>query len=365
MSHRLFSDADRFVNSSLLLLATSAISCAGHAAQAEAEAEAVVPGGPSNTHTRTYSTDADVYFQQCQRIPMPKISHDYLDLMIHRGEETTSFRAGDSSDSDGGTTQESNKKILVIGDVHGCLNELKSLVPKAKDNNDNKGFAAVVLVGDLGNKGPYSAEVINYVRSQRNWFSVRGNHDNFALAAALGDEKRKGQKDYEWVYSLSDDDVEWLSNLPYTITIPRSVLEDTSPASASIPQNDIIVVHAGLIPGICLDDQDIQTMTTIRNVAEIKFSSDPVVGGYRYVYRYYKNEPSSTADIGNPQAWAKVWNGPQELIFGHDARRGLQNENYAIGLDSGACYGKKLTGIILPEKVFVSVDAEKIHCSIK
>ena len=45
-----------------------------------------------------------------------------------------------------------------------------------------------------------------------------------------------------------------------------------------------------------------------------------------------------------------MWQGPELVIFGHDAKRGLQQEEYAIGLDSGYVYGKKLTGMILPER---------------
>jgi hypothetical protein len=52
------------------------------------------------------------------------------------------------------------------------------------------------------------------------------------------------------------------------------------------------------------------------------------------------------------------------VIFGHDAKRGVQNEDFAIGLDSGCCYGKELTGIILPEKEFVSVKALREYCQI-
>jgi hypothetical protein len=251
-----------------------------------------------------------------------------------------------------------------VGDVHGCLDELKALVTKASMlHNDQKEFAAVILVGDLCNKGPYSAEMIQYVRSRRkrNWFSVRGNHDNAALAAALGDVHRQAKKKYDWVHSLSDEDVEWMSNLPYTITIRKEHLAGrTTSESESITfvnnpvrrmiQDDVIVVHAGLLPGLLsLEDQSIETMTTLRDV----------VKGRTQNQQEEEQTISESCD-----AWAKLWHGPEFIIFGHDAKRGLQKEKYAIGLDTGACYGKMLTGIVLPDEEFVSVDSFQSYCGI-
>ncbi|KAL9184982.1 hypothetical protein ACHAXT_002759 [Thalassiosira profunda] len=204
------------------------------------------------------------------------------------------------------------------------------LVEKASlHHNDGMHFAAVVLVGDLCNKGPSSAEVVRYVRHQPRWFTVRGNHDDRALLAALGDEEQRAKPKYSWAKSLSDEDVAWMAELPYTIRIPRSMLEGAD--------QDVLIVHAGLAPTTGLDEQLTSTMVTVRNV-EVD---------------------------GKTQAWAKTWRGPELVIFGHDAKRGLQMEAHAIGLDSGCVYGKKLTGIILPEKEYVSVDAVREHCPIK
>jgi predicted phosphodiesterase len=225
-----------------------------------------------------------------------------------------------------------NNRILVIGDVHGCLEELQNLVQKAtRDHNNGQKFAAIILVGDLCNKGPSSAETIAYVRHQPRWFSIRGNHDDRALAAALGDEEARSKPKYAWVDALSDEDVNWMSELPYTITIPKSMLNVGNNAK------DIIIVHAGLVPTTSLTNQSTQTMVTIRNLIV----------------------------EGEPMAWAKLWQGPELVIFGHDAKRGLQKEEHAIGLDSGCVYGNKLTGIILPEREYVSVNASREYCPIK
>lgn len=285
---------------------------------------------------REYKTEADQYFQQYQKIPLPKIMHDNLKRLLAEENEhiaTTTSKEEELSRN----SNQARGRILVIGDVHGCIDELKSLVEKATvDHNGGRQFRAIVLVGDLCSKGPCSAQVIRYVRSQPNWFSVRGNHDDRALMAALGDVECRSKPKYEWVNGLSDEDVAWMSNLPYTLTIPKTMF-DNDENTASIDYHDVIIVHAGLDSTIVdIDGQDINTLVTVRDL----IVSD------------------------KPIAWAKVWQGPQLVIFGHDAKRGLQRERFAFGLDSGCCYGKQLTGIILPEKDFVTVNSIREHYPI-
>jgi hypothetical protein len=68
----------------------------------------------------------------------------------------------------------------------------------------------------------------------------------------------------------------------------------------------------------------------------------------------------ASTDRGEP--WAPLWTDPQyRVLFGHDAKRGLQQCARATGLDTGSCYGKKLTGIILPEGELVDVDALRVY----
>jgi hypothetical protein len=207
--------------------------------------------------------------------------------------------------------------ILIIGDVHGCYEEMMDLHDKAVKANDGRPLAFVILVGDLGNKGPLSTKVIRHCRTTPRWFAVRGNHDNAALMAACGDVRRKDKPQYSWIQELDEDDIDWMSQLPYTISLP-SGLRGLG--------RDHVVVHAGLEPALSLAEQTVETMTTLRNI---------------------DNQP-----------WAASHEGPFHVVFGHDAKRGLKLYNHATGLDTGCVYGKKLTGLLLPQNQLLSVPAK-------
>ena|SRR3990167_7079092 len=77
---------------------------------------------------------------------------------------------------------------------------------------------------------------------------------------------------------------------------------------------------------------------------------------------------TSAQNIGKP--WIDHWEGPEILVFGHDAVRGLQlkrkqNEEQtilAIGLDTGACYGRQLSAVVFPGATVVQEQAAKVYC---
>jgi len=118
-------------------------------------------------------------------------------------------------------------------------------------------------------------------------------------------------EEYSWVRAFQPADIEFLTSQPYTI---------------SIPSHNIIVVHAGIVPGVSLECQWPYDMTTMRGVVK---DSD---GNYT---------ATVAKDAGS---WAGWWFGPQHVYFGHNASRGLQRHLFAMCLDTGCVYGGHLTG---------------------
>ena len=67
--------------------------------------------------------------------------------------------------------------VWVIGDVHGYFGTLEALIERlAMGGND-----AIVMLGDLIDRGPTSADIVNHVRTTSNIHSIRGNHEQMMI----------------------------------------------------------------------------------------------------------------------------------------------------------------------------------------
>lgn len=209
------------------------------------------------------------------------------------------------------------QRTLFVGDVHGCNDELGDLL-KAAAWTPNDGL---VLVGDLVAKGPDSAGVVQRAR-ELGALAVLGNHDAHLLKVRSGGGKKSHHQ--QVAKTLDEDDWEYLEGLPLWL---------------ELPQLEALVVHAGLVPSLALSRQSKQVLINVRSIDAT-------------------GQPSTRVDGGVP--WASLWRGPQHIIFGHDALRGLQQHPHATGLDTGCVYGKALTGLWLPERRLVSVPARRV-----
>jgi len=136
------------------------------------------------------------------------------------------------------------------------------------------------------------------------------------------------------------------------------------PYTVHIPAWSSLVIHAGLVPGVPLEQQKPVDMVTIRNIAKKEEDGDGMEG-------------TSRIDIGEP--WTSVWNGDGQailsnsehpaqeklhIVYGHDARRGLQQLSFSTGLDTGCAYGRHLSALILPDRQVVQVPARAVYTPV-
>jgi hypothetical protein len=128
---------------------------------------------------------------------------------------------------------------------------------------------------------------------------------------------------------LDDSDWALLSSLPLWLRLP---------------ERQAIVVHAGLLPGVALEQQDPALLMNMRTI-----------------------RPDGSGSKRNDEGvlWGSLWPGPELVLFGHHASQGLQQHPHAIGLDTGCVYGGKLTACILPEQRLVSVPARRAYAPIR
>lgn len=242
--------------------------------------------------------------------------------MDSRGPSHFAGRDGHRYAPDTPMTDGKRTRTLIVGDLHGCLDELEDLLASVGFDRDRDGL---VSVGDLVGKGPRGADVVRFFRSH-GYAAVRGNHDERLLAWRRGDDSRPlGKSHARDAERLSDDDWTWLEALPLHL---------------ALPEHDALVVHGGLVPGIPLDAQEPRVVMNLRSIRP-------------------DGSPSSRVDEGRP--WAELWPGPALVVFGHDAVRGLQRWPNAVGLDTGCVYGGELTALSLPELELLSVPARRAY----
>jgi len=212
------------------------------------------------------------------------------------------------------------KRTIVIGDIHGCYDELIALLKKV----DLQTLDRVVAVGDLTVKGPKSREVLDLFIKDDQFSSVIGNHD-LALVrhwrgerVSLKSSQEAARRELE---QGGDHYFQYLNALPFKADLGSHV-----------------EVHAGLRPGVPLEEQSQEDLTELRTLG-----------------------PDRTSRQGVP--WYEVYADAKIALFGHwpaaEPRRGRS----AIGLDTGCVYGNRLTAHIIETGEFISVEAEKAYDS--
>ncbi len=174
-------------------------------------------------------------------------------------------------------------RSIFIGDVHSCAAELAELLSAVAVSADDQVF----FVGDLLTRGPDPRGVLQLFRTLRARSAI-GNHEQRLLAARhaqlRGEAGPKLSASHAQVVALLDD-ADWaiLESLPLWI---------------DVPEHDVRVVHAGIVPGVPFDKQDPWLMTHIRSIDE-------------------RGKPSEKWGA----LWGSLYHGEPHIVFGHNARQ--------------------------------------------
>lgn len=238
-------------------------------------------------------------------------------------------------------------RTIVIGDVHGMLDELLALVDKL----DVRPSDRVIFLGDLVDKGPDSLGVLHYVK-ENGWEVVCGNHEEssmrlFAKAEKAGTWEGLSKAEKEpWLRGLTQDLVDWMKTFPLFVR----------------PLEGVLLVHGGLLPAY-FDKYDAlpsaspeawhkgggKTVDRMRRMLRI-----------RHVYKAGsvsakgKDCTGQMVELGNEgentQHWSDWYDGREGFaLYGHDPRRDGRPclHRHALALDTGAVFGGRLTAAIL------------------
>jgi len=207
---------------------------------------------------------------------------------------------------------------LVVGDIHGCADELRELLHKV-------GPSRVISVGDLFTKGPDPVDVWRVVKESK-MEAVLGNHDDRLLRAVDGG-RSEDKAAFRVIERLNGEDPTWLS---WVRSLPLTRRE-----------GGFVVVHASL-------------------------HSSGIEATTREMALVWRRWPLDAPDAPR---WHTVFRGEESVVFGHDAvgglvRREKNGKPWLIGLDTGCVYGGHLTGYCFESDQFIQVRARRVYKSI-
>lgn len=240
----------------------------------------------------------------------------------------------------------SEKQIVVVGDIHGCLEEFDELLKKIQYNKEQM---RLVLLGDLMDRGPDPVGCVRRAREMK-LECVMGNHEEKHLRWHKHEKKRletgkanpmrhMAAEAMAANEALNDQDWTYLKNLPVKIQLDEKWW----------------AVHAGCEPRYTLEKQDPKQIMRVRYV-----NADGIAQSLNH-------------DLSQPEGtvyWTELWRGPESIIYGHCVHN-LEEPRWdyspykgrdgvsCLGVDTGCCFGGKLTAAIFKEPEGLHVIGEK------
>lgn len=233
-------------------------------------------------------------------------------------------------------------KTYVIGDVHGCLDELKELLEdKIKPTvNDN-----VVLLGDLVDRGPYSVETVQYAKDNK-LSVILGNHDERYPRFHDHETQKKFEVGYKNPMTLKDGRFEIYREL-----VKRDLISYIKSWPVEIFVNkEWYLVHGGILDNPNKESRKLKI--------RLRFVDKDTKKSSR-LENDYKAPPNSVH-------WIELYTGNYNVAFGHhvfDLERPMvkttEKNKLLIGLDTGCCFNGNLTAYCLETNEFFQVKARK------
>ena len=219
-------------------------------------------------------------------------------------------------------------RLYAIGDVHGRLDLVDELLGRIEDDIHDRPVAkaAVVFLGDLIDRGPDSAGVIDRLHGLDHFparaLFLMGNHEEMLLRALAGEAGVVN----DWLTFGGDACVESYGLSPATLgalTEERAaqVLADAIPPAHvaflkamgdTIRFGDYLLVHAGIRPGVAIEEQAPHDLRWIRR----PFLTDEHDHGVM-------------------------------VIHGHTISEGVERRPNRIGIDTGAYRTGVLTAAVV------------------
>jgi polynucleotide kinase-phosphatase len=229
----------------------------------------------------------------------------------------------------------------IIGDVHGCADELEELLTPL-------GYAAgpdgvwrhpegrrAVFVGDLVDRGPRILDVLRLVMQMvqaGTAFCVPGNHDDKLMRKLRGRSVR--------VAHGLQDSLEQLEREPPEFRQKVADFIASLPSHYVFDRGRLVVAHAGM-------RRELQGRES-RRVRD---------------FALYGETKGETDEFGLPvrYQWAARYRGGPMVVYGHTPVVEPEWLNGTINIDTGCVFGGRLTALRYPERELVSVRARRTY----
>ena len=229
----------------------------------------------------------------------------------------------------------------IIGDVHGCGDELEELLTTLSYAPDSAGVwrhpegRRAVFVGDLVDRGPRIPDVLRIAMGMvagESAYCVPGNHDMKLMRKLRG-------RDVQLTHGLADS-VEQLEGETPEFRKQVSDFLDDLVSHYVFDDGKLVVAHAGM-----KEEMQGRGSGKVRDFA------------------LYGETTGESDEFGLPirYNWAAEYRGQASVVYGHTPVPEPEWLNKTINIDTGCVFGGKLTALRYPERELVSVSARRTY----